>query len=100
MSEDERLRRLQERIDAVKAASAPPPRGQDHHAAAQVGWRMVTELVAGLGIGVAIGLGLDTLLGTKPVLMIVFTGFGFAAGVKTMMRTARELGAEADKTGD
>ena len=58
---------------------------------AQHAWRMVIELVAGLGIGFGIGYGLDALFGSAPWLMVVFTMLGFAAGVKTMMRSAQEI---------
>lgn len=63
---------------------------------------MVIELVAGLGIGFGIGYGLDALFGTSPWLMIVFIFLGFAAGVKTMMRSAQEVQArqEADAAED
>lgn len=61
---------------------------------AQVGWRMVIELVAGLGIGAAMGYGLDVLFGTLPIFLVVLTLLGFAAGVQTMMRSAREIQGE------
>lgn len=61
---------------------------------------MVIELVAGLGLGFLIGYGLDLLLGTTPFLMIVFIGLGFAAGVKTMMRTATEFAPQGEEEGD
>ena len=31
------------------------------------------------------------MFGTKPVFILIMTLFGFAAGVKTMMKSAREL---------
>ena len=52
---------------------------------------MVTELVAGLGIGFGIGYGLDVFFGTLPWLMVIFTLVGLAAGIQTMLRTAREI---------
>ena len=79
------------RLEAVKEAHAPKPRTPDHHSQAQLAWRMVIELVAGLGIGFGMGYGLDALFGTSPWLMIVFIFLGFAAGVKTMMRSAEEV---------
>lgn len=85
-----RLNALEERIAAAKKAQAPTPRADEHYSQAQLAWRMVIELVAGLGIGVALGLGLDSLLGTRPIFLVVFTLLGFAAGVNVMMRTARE----------
>jgi ATP synthase protein I len=52
---------------------------------------MVIELVAGLGIGFGIGYGLDSLFGTLPILLVLFTLLGLAAGVKTMLRSAQEV---------
>ncbi len=54
-------------------------------------WRMVIEMVSGLGIGFGIGLGLDALFGTMPLFMVLFTMLGFAAGVKVMLRSAKEM---------
>jgi len=62
----------------------------------------VIELVAGLGIGFGVGYGLDTLFGTMPIFLIPFIFFGLAAGVKTMLRTAKELQVkqQAEQAGD
>lgn len=93
-SDQERLRKLDARIAQLKGTpdTASP---QEHYSQAQIGWRMVTELVAGLGIGLAIGLGLDAVFGTQPVFMVVFIFFGLAAGIKVMLHTATELGSSA-----
>lgn len=88
----QRLKDLEARIEALKAKDAPKPHSEEHYSQANVAWRMVTELVVGLGMGCTIGLGLDSLFGTKPFLMIIFVLLGFVAGVKTMLRTAEELG--------
>lgn len=88
-----RLEALDKRIDALKAAGKPVSTVEKHHSQAQAGWRMVTELVAGLLIGFAIGYGLDSLFGTLPILMVIFTMLGFAAGVRVMLRTAKEIQA-------
>ena len=87
----ERLKRLEDRINALKGVDAPKPHMENHYSQAQLAWRMVIELVAGLGIGFGIGYGLDQLFGTTPILLVLFILLGFAAGVKTMMRTAAEM---------
>ena len=92
----ERMAALQARLDAIKEAQAPKPRTPDHHSQAQLAWRMVIELVAGLGIGFGMGYGLDALFGTSPWLMIVFIFLGLAAGIQTMMRSAKEVQAKQD----
>jgi ATP synthase protein I len=86
-----RMAEFEKRLEAAKAAQAPKPRGDEHYSQAQLAWRMVIELVAGLAIGFGIGYGLDTLFGTMPFLLVTFTLLGFAAGIKTMLRSAREV---------
>ena len=52
---------------------------------------MVIELVAGLGIGFGMGYGLDYLFGTIPIFLVLFTLLGLVAGVKVMLRSAKEV---------
>ncbi|WP_432817178.1 AtpZ/AtpI family protein [Sulfitobacter sp. JB4-11] len=86
-----RMERLEAKIDAAKRRSEPTPRADEHYSQAQLAWRMVIELVAGLGIGFGMGYGLDWLFGTLPIFMVIFTMLGLAAGVKTMLNSAREV---------
>jgi len=88
----DRLKRLEARIAAAKATRAEPQSGhQREFTQGSIAWRMVTELVVGMVLGLAIGLGLDSLFGTRPVFLVLFALLGFAAGVRTMMRTAAEM---------
>ena len=88
----ERLKRLEDRIATARAGRAEPQRGhQREFTQGSLAWRMVIELVVGMGLGLAIGLGLDALLGTRPIFLVVFALLGFAAGVRTMLRTAAEM---------
>ncbi len=87
-----RLEALEQRIAKAKAADAPQQSHQKKdYAQANLAWRMVIELVAGLGIGFGIGYGLDRLFGTLPLFLVLFIFAGLAAGVKTMMRSAKEV---------
>lgn len=91
-SDQDRMRALEARIEAAKSKAAPETKHMDQgHSQAQLAWRMVVELVAGMGIGFGIGYGLDWALGTTPWFMIVFMILGFIAGVKTMIRSAQEV---------
>ncbi len=92
----QRMAQLEQRIEAAKLAQAPKPRVDEHYSAANLAWRMVIELVAGLGIGFGIGYGLDLLLGTLPIFLVLFTLLGLAAGIKTMMRSAKEIQEEQE----
>ena len=85
------LRSLEEKIEAAKKAVEPEQPVQNKFSAAEVGWRMIIELTAGVFIGFGLGYGLDFLFSTKPVFILLLTLLGFMAGVKTMMRSAREL---------
>jgi ATP synthase protein I len=85
---------LDDKIAKLKKTHEPGPAKEEHYTLANQAWRMVIELVAGIGIGFGIGYGFDSLFGTLPVFMVLFTFMGFAAGVNTMIRTARELQSE------
>ncbi len=91
----ERLKQLEKRIREVKKTLEPGPRADEHYSQANIAWRMVIEMVSGLGIGFGIGYGLDVLFGTIPLFLVLFTFLGLAAGVRVMLRTAREV--EADR---
>jgi ATP synthase protein I len=60
---------------------------------------MVIELVVGLAIGFGIGYGLDSVFDTMPLFLVSFILLGFAAGVKTMMRSAKEVQENATAFG-
>ena len=89
--EKQRMAQLEDKIANAKAAHRPQSQIEDHHSQAHAGWRMVTELVAGLLIGFCIGYGLDSLFGTLPIFLVLFVLLGFAAGVKTMLRSAQDI---------
>lgn len=93
----DRLAALEKRLATAKEVATPPRRAhaKEDYSQAQLAWRMVIELVAGLGIGFGIGYGLDILLGTMPVFLVLFVFAGLAAGVKTMLRSAKEVQEKA-----
>jgi ATP synthase protein I len=87
-----KLDELDRRIRAAREAQQPK-RGKtgEKFAMANMAWRMTLELVVGGMVGAAMGYGLDVVFGTLPLFLIVFVLLGFAAGVRTVMRSAREL---------
>lgn len=95
-----RLRALDERLKELRKAKEAPRGSAASHRQAELGWRMVIELVSGLLIGFAIGYGLDNLFGTLPVLLVIFTLLGFAAGVRVMLRSAAEFQERAARAAD
>jgi ATP synthase protein I len=56
-----------------------------------LGFRLSSELVAGVVIGAAIGWGFDRLLSTSPLGLIVFVLLGFIAGVVNVIRSAGRI---------
>jgi len=87
-----RLEALEKRIAEAKQAVNPARSTKgDQYSQAQLAWRMVIELVAGLGIGFGIGYGLDHLFGTMPIFLVLFIFAGLAAGIQTMLRSAKEV---------
>ncbi len=86
-----KLEALEAKIAAAKSAREPAPRVDTHYESASMAWRMVIELVVGLVMGFGIGYGLDSLFGTLPIFLVLFTLFGFAAGIKTMIRSAKDV---------
>jgi ATP synthase protein I len=52
------------------------------------GFRLSSELIAGVVVGAVIGWGIDRLLSTSPWGLIVFFLLGFVAGVINVMRAA------------
>jgi ATP synthase protein I len=98
-----RLRRLGERLEHQSgrpSESAPSTRPASDPSAMARGFRLSTELVAGVLVGAAIGWGIDRVLGISPWGMIVFLLLGFAAGVLNVMRVAGVIpGSKLDPPG-
>jgi len=90
--EREALDALDRRIAAARESANPRKSvGAEKFGAASLAWRMVTELVVGMAIGLGMGWGLDALFGSMPAFLLLFGLLGFAAGVRTMMRSAAEV---------
>ena len=87
---EKRIRAARERVKAGSPAKGSVA-GQAH-----IAWRMVVDLVVGVGFGAIVGLGLDELLGTGPVFIVVMTLLGFAAGIRLVLREASRLGRLTD----
>jgi len=96
----DRLRALEAKLDKIRAKPAPV-RDQTGKGFSQgeVAWRMIIELCTGMVLGMGIGYGVDVLAGTLPIFLIIFSGIGFAAGIKTMLGTARAMNETERKKG-
>jgi ATP synthase protein I len=89
-----RLQRLGEGLGQARERAGPPPSagaGGDRATAASGyarGFRLSSELVAGVLVGAGLGWLIDRLLGISPWGLIVFLLLGFVAGVLNVMRSA------------
>src|SRR5437763_5338966 len=98
-----RLGSLDRRLSAMRDSQkvgTDQAGGQSEDGAARasamaLGFRLSSELIAGVVVGAVIGWGLDYLLSTSPWGLIVFFLLGFAAGVVNVMRSA---GVAPDRT--
>jgi ATP synthase protein I len=88
-----RLQRLGEGLGEARGRAAPPSDGPGVDRATTAsgyarGFRLSSELVAGVLVGAGLGWLIDRLLGTSPWGLIVLQLLGFAAGVLNVMRAA------------
>jgi ATP synthase protein I len=90
-----RLERLGHRLNQVgpsRASEQGPARSSADASAAASGWargfRLSSELVAGVVVGAGLGWLIDRWLGSTPWGLMVFLLLGFAAGVLNVMRSA------------
>jgi len=100
-----RLHRLDDRLSETRKARkfrTDQSDGRDGKASANAsamarGFRLSSELIAGVLVGAAIGWGFDRLLSTSPWGLIVFFLLGFTAGVINVMRAAGVANKPADR---
>ena len=90
MVDDDKLQKLKERIDTAESTNSPPPK-QKKQSGAGFGFKISTEIIAALVVGVGIGLIVDKYLGTKPFGLIIFFIFGAIAGFLNVYRVMRRI---------
>jgi ATP synthase protein I len=90
----ERLDELGDKLSQAKRARRSLDQRGGRSGAIGTAFRLSTELVAGLVVGVALGWFLDESLGTSPWFLILFFFLGMAAGIINVVRTAQRMNAE------
>jgi ATP synthase protein I len=91
-----RLGNLDHRLSEIRGnrkigtdqSGAESGNGAARASAMAIGFRLSSELVAGVIVGALLGWGFDRLLSTSPFGFIVFLLLGFVAGVVNVVRSA------------
>jgi len=88
------LKALEARLDEAQARHTTSDKAHKTDGSLLgMAWRLSTELVVAVLVGAGLGFGLDKLFGTAPWLLLVGLGFGFAAGIRGVMRVAARMDA-------
>ncbi len=107
-NDDERLRsnlaRLKDSLDKARAtreAQSPAPTTPPNQPKADPGMSLAmragSEFISAILVGAAIGWGLDRILGTNPLFLIVFFFIGVAAGVWNVIRLTSPKGGGSQR---
>ena len=90
MVDEDKLKELKDRIETVKSSNTPNTK-KNKESGAGFGFKISTEIIAALVVGVGIGLIVDKYLGTKPFGLIIFFIFGALAGFLNVYRVMRRI---------
>jgi len=90
MVDEEKLKELKDRIETAKSSNTLNTK-KNKESGAGFGFKISTEIIAALVVGVGIGLIVDKYLGTKPFGLIIFFIFGALAGFLNVYRVMRRI---------
>lgn len=87
-----RLDDLDSRLRAARKGDKPPARASTHRELG-IAYRVLVEMIAGVGVGGFVGWWLDTWLETRPILLMAMLMLGFAGGAMNAYRAIRAYNA-------
>lgn len=90
MVDDDKLKELKARIQTAKITNTPPPK-KNKESGAGFGFKISTEIVAALVVGVIIGVIVDNYFKTQPFGLIIFFILGALAGFLNVYRIMRRI---------
>jgi ATP synthase protein I len=85
---------LGERLKAARQKRETPVETKDDGSLLGQAWRMSTELVVSVIVGLGLGYGIDVIFGTKPWGILFGLCLGFAAGIMTVLKTSAKMDAQ------
>ena len=100
-SEDPDQDRLDDLGRKIEAARGPSTEAKPAQSSGRLNvvYRLSTEFVAAVFVGLAFGWGFDALTGLKPVGIILFSVLGIAAAFYSVFRAMRQLNADQANEG-
>ena len=90
MIDEDKLKELKDRIETAKSSNTPNTK-KNKESGAGFGFKISTEIIAALAVGVGIGLIVDNYLNTKPFGLIIFFILGAFAGFLNIYRVMRRI---------
>ena len=85
------LEDLKKKIDSLNNENNDKNINQKKESGASFGFKISTEIIAALVVGVGIGLIVDNYFNTKPIGLIIFFIFGALAGFLNVYRVMRRI---------
>ena len=90
MTDNQKLKELKERIQTAKTSNTPASK-KNKVRGAGFGFKISTEIVAALVVGVGIGIIVDNYFDTSPFGLIIFFIIGSFAGFLNVYRVMRHI---------
>jgi len=89
-----KLEEFEDRLTHAQKARKTKESPERKNSGFGIAFKIATDLVVAIAVGVGIGWALDSWLSTKPLFLLIFFLFGVAAGLLNVIRTARSLNAK------
>ncbi len=93
MNNNRKLESLKQKLEKIQS-SKTNQNNKNKESGAGFGFKISTEIIAALAIGVSIGLLVDNYFNTKPIGLIIFFILGALAGFLNVYRVMRRIERE------
>lgn len=95
---DDRVKEIEQRLEELNRRAGRSSKDVETDRPTRSGYaqafRLSSEFISAILVGLAIGYGLDLVFGTSPIAMIVLLILGFVAGVRNVLRAAEKMNRE------
>lgn len=85
---EKRLVQLEGQVASQNDKKTELSQGKESNSAFGLAFRIASDMIAGILVGVGIGYGLDRWTGHRGLFLVIFALLGFGAGVKNVWRVA------------